>query len=1495
MPEFITARQDSTIPTKDWKLKKFQPKQPGDDFILTDEPTPDLDARTSVLYENLQALGHEPAILDTMVTPSGQRPKDYRTNGYKIGSPLMPNLIESGLEAAKFSRILQEGGLMLDDQDVESLTGFLGKLAPGTVSGIAEAHKWWSNMRHQLADKSADFITGGALNLTLGMSLLDFIEVFDKQGLNLGEINGIPIGIPGKIHALTFPGPNKIPPEQRHSLENRILPTITLEGPQGPKEFNTGTSAAFWVISQKLWGLGERKFVGPAGEMLGDALAAGSKLVGNESLTELGEALNEASAQVTEQGEQRSEMAFGQVPPLVASLGTPSTEIGSGISWFDIVERRFGLEDEVDTLLARISKMNPGLGGALLMQLVAATGAADVVMTPSFWTAPAIGGLRKGASAAARSLPRGLEVTAEQATKVARTTYRLDDAIDAVTHTEQYLKDIEGRATTSMLEYKRTTGEPKMPAPMYRELMAAKRQANQAKEWLDNMKDVTEGEIMMRPMRRSPKLLPAPAETPKYSDSPDVMRELIKDREDIVRRGTSQVIDYEYDTIGELQQRAILGPDDTEYAGDAIEMMVKTGGLSIDDVTVAPVAPEYYTTPAAGPLQFLNWRNVRSIQTRAKTEERYLKQVAGILPGYEEQLKHSSKRMLVQQEDILLRNLGAARAAKDKNARQLYGNALKQVREQIAKIDTAKDLPGKFEDILSPGDPQTIMGNPGRFNRWLQLAGDRVIRGVYPGSLQISYWHSKLGQLHSIGREPQRFYEAVDPAAWDDLRNSMLRETQEQLAWNDMLLKELQKTGILKYKKKFDMTKHFHPYGIDVKKGEKLFDLLNTRTDAPAYEALLKAATPKEREVAAKIRTALDADANIGGVARTERYLEGYIRHHFDQASRKYGTRIMHMMGLSPNAEIFASHLMKRRGNEGYLKDVVAALEVYGRMARRKRILEPTLDRLLLRAQSYPNKNHRAYVHSLVRQLKGQPSYYSEWADRWIGGPINRFGGIPIRPKSGPFAEAFKELPSRIQWQPGAIDRSLMGLTSMFYMGLIGGNPSYPFMQVVTAIPTTSSRFGMGRTLGGITNLATREGQALANSAGVYQPFINLLESPRFKSLSKFTFEKIPAISPFGVMPNSRAEFLIRGVTQWAALDMYLNKFGFATWDEALQAGWGRRVLYESLRSSEEVNHMFGALGRHPASTQLLGHGGSMGATQFLSFNWKQTDELLSQTLRDPSKIMQYLAVSGWVSHVAARDLGIDATQYVGLGYAPTRVEDITSPAIDLMMAHLELSSALSMRDPSRVSRATEEVLKGYQNMLPAQVAWEKLGKAARKIATQEARSSTGEKLRDLDFAGKEGLGVFMPEEETMRGLGPEAIPTMFMQRGIKEAVFQRSVQANRQETERFHFNRKRAIDNYIDAVEAGNDKAERELYDKLQNVYRIRLSAPTAIERAQQARMISYWLRSLANDKATVDRVDEIIERFGIGDFLLPPASGEVPALLQEEGPGHNLNLQEP
>jgi hypothetical protein len=296
---------------------------------------------------------------------------------------------------------------------------------------------------------------------------------------------------------------------------------------------------------------------------------------------------------------------------------------------------------------------------------------------------------------------------------------------------------------------------------------------------------------------------------------------------------------------------------------------------------------------------------------------------------------------------------------------------------------------------------------------------------------------------------------------------------------------------------------------------------------------------------------------------------------------------------------------------------------------------------------------------------------------------------------------------------------------------------------------------------------------------------------------------------------------------------------------------------------------MFGALGRWPILSRVLGQGISISATQFLSFVWKQTDELLSQATRSPFMLGKYLMISGWASKIAAEELGIDATNYVGLGYLPQKIEDVASPGVDFLSALVDVAAAHGTNSPEKISKAHQRLFDSVTNVVPMKIMGTSLLKLANRISEKELTSSSGDKLRDLDFADQSGLEMLRPETETVPGLGGELLPTLLMQRPIKEELFRRGQAAMYQDDERYHFNLRRAIDNYIIAAESGDAEAEQILLEELQNTYKIVFTGGSALERAVQARSISSILMFIhpqfGGDKALLQRHVETLRRYGI------------------------------
>lgn len=1451
--KIFDEKKPEGIQDKDYSelfVGKPKQNQPIVDPLSYTTGTEQFEERLTRTRRMLLDQGHPEDAIDSMLTPLGKLPSGMDLTTLWDSNPDNDvKILQAIAEAQKVEQQMGKEGLLLgpiDSINLQKQMIRLGEKTGATLTNLSSMRQWWTDMKQQVGDETAEFISGGALNLSLGLSLLDVAIQIDKFA-KLGVLRGT-LEVGKKL------GRDIEPVKQIHDLEEEILPIITLKGPEGePQEFISGTSAAMWIIAQRTWGFGERNFA----TVPSAVLAFLSKKTGLEPLEEF---FSDINRRITETGEQRSTFAVGQIPPLTAARGRI-------FDWQEVAERSFNPED-VDSVY-RTLEDHGFFGDVAALNIAFRFAVGDLLIDPFLIGGTAVTAIPKALRAAV-PVGKAAKITEE----IARRTYRFDDAIDAVKAAEKHFEQADAKVSKEVLESVQAVGKAKVKRDTYARMILARRQLNRNKQWLDTFKDPTENEILLRTPRRNPKQLPAPPK--EFPD--EVGKDLQKFRKDELELGHSGSPQWDEADVATIQQRSVFGPDDVEQGGDGMAMMIRTGGLGVDDIKTTPVAPEYMVTPSAGPVPLINWKNRDASKAIGEASKNFINSLRRGLPETPGQpvydLQNSSMRLLAHEEDVLRRALGAARSGKAKDDIKFFEKHLslnREAQKQLSKGLT-KDA-NKFDDVWLPGDQPTIMGNPLRYHRWLDAAGDRVVKSLYPGGLQFGYWDSMFGRLHGLTREPQRFFEVYDPATWDKVRGSYLRYHQTVKSWSEMITQDALDAGVLVARKTFDRVIHFSKYKVDETKNLLLFELLDLEKGTDAWNKLARQADDKLLTMHDRIRETFEIAADIQGISGTDRSISRYISHVFDRTMVSGGARPLEFVGIPKKVELFASHLMRRSGKEGYKKDAMAALELYGRAMPRKTILEPMYQDLLAKGGELAKKHNMpamaSYVNDFVLQLQGKPTVLGAKLDDFIGSVVNAKGGLTVPfvggktiPEQLPLIGG-RTIPKKLKWVPNAIDRALMGIVSFGYMGMLTGNPRYAVMQFTTAIPTTSARFGMFRTFRGLAQMATREGQALAKQAGVYQPFIDLLESPFFRRVSKFLAEKGYTITPFGVMTNAKAEESIRGMTFWAAIDMHLSKMGLETWAQAVNSGFGKRILFDALRSSEEVNHLFGALGRSPALTRtfLGSQGAAVAATQFLSFIWKQSDELLSQFSRDPSRILEYLAASGWISRVAAQNLGIDLTSYTGLGYLPEEPSEFTSPAVDALTKMVEHASAHSSRDPERISRANRDLLDAADNLIPYMAGFESAGKAIQRTSEKEIKTRAGEKLFEMDFT--------VSGPTTPSGLGGQLLPTIFAQKDIREGLFRRGQRAIRQERKRFYFNMRKAVRDYIVAEERGNAADAEKALKELEDVYRIRLTSADPFIRLKQAREISWTLRqvdpALGADPQLLDRYIETMERFGM------------------------------
>lgn len=1520
------GRSDTTI-TKDYTKVGKPNKDLTKDYTRIPVIGPDVMKLMSDTTSFLEDRGYSNDTIQALVTPVGQLSGIGGLDTlYKELKPTFERNVKGVEEALKMGQVMnEEFGVQPSFKETEALMTLMQRFSSESLDNVSEGHKWWIGAKRKAGDVAADKFSGVMVNVGLGMALLDSIDALDKEGSSsIPLIKHIPIlrsALPGKLDILRaeIPGTKVIPKDELHDIENRVMPNLVLDNRGTKLEFDTSTSAALWVLGQRLYAFGE-KTIGNVG---GLAQAAGVGAVSPAALSRVlldrwngTEPVEDVFAAMRESGREREQTAVGVIPPLVASLGTPSTRFGSGITWVEIAERKLGLEDEFDAMYKWLA--DPGaLHSVTAGMFWGANGAIDAIMTPS----ALLGGVLYKTPAAlktvTKALPGGQAKIAKLAVERAHSTRRLDDVFEAMGEAQRHLDDVDAKFRANVQANLRATGESKVSAPIWREWMLARRQLNHIKQLDDLMKDPTPAEILLQAPRRHPKMLMAPAD-----DASVASKEIHPHRKQWLETGPSMSPRWDKADLPSFQQRKVMGPDDVEQAGVGFEAMHKTGGEAVDDIMITNSMPEYNVTPAQGPIDWLDWKNVPAIKARGKAEQRFIDSISGkALPEVPGQPKfdptRSTLRMLLQDEDIIRRNLGTARQLKQTESIVIHTKNLEDIRKVIDKMKV-KDLSKEsrvYDDIFFPADNPTIMSSAERFNRWMNVAGDRVLRSLYPGSLQINFYNSSMGQMHALSRhDPVRYYEAMSPETWDVVRINMLRESQANMAWVSKVRDVFEKSGVVKKVKNFDIKKMTHDYEVDDLNSKLLYDYLNTKPTDPEFAALRQVMPKEMTEAHDALREMLEAAKDIQGV-RGDEYLEGYIHHMLPKELFDQGARPLAGMGLPKDVELLASHLFKRKGNAGYKRDAVAAMELYGRFMNRRMYREPAINAILKTGDdlysSTGNAAHRYFASMFARQLEGKPGFLGEMLDAFVGSTVKSFnrpaaaaasgalggavggvaGGMVGLPGEGAaIGAAIGAVKGGRSWAPNQVGRTLMGVTSLTYMSMLGGNPRYALMQLASAVPTTASRFGLFRTLGGLMKMGTREGQALAKESGVYQSMIDILEEPTFRRLSQFIFEKWPAITPFGPMTNAKAELTARGMTMYASIGLHLNKAGFATIDDAVKNGQFRSIMFQALKDSEQANHMYGALGRNPVISRSLGQGFSTAATQFLSFMPKQTDELLSQALREPGMIARYLILSGWASKIGAQELGIDITDYNGLGYLPKEGADISSPGMDLLINLVKYANAHNSYDPAQVDLAARNLLDSAANAIPAKIQITSAMKAVNRLKTGKITTSEGELLMPMDFAGQDRIGMLLGSGGAIDapGPGPQIFPTLLQQRDVKETLVRRGLRFSKKNDTRFLFAMQTALTDFANAVESGDEEGASRLGKALEDTYKLPpFTGNTAIERASEARYINevirYWSPKFGGDRKLLAQRLEMLRRYGI-NLSGERISGEGQGLPDEE-----------
>jgi hypothetical protein len=1112
--------------------------------------------------------------------------------------------------------------------------------------------------------------------------------------------------------------------------------------------------------------------------------------------------------------------------------------------------------------------------------------------------------------------------------KVARTTAKFEDAIDAVKAAERHVARVEARA----IEQSQKTGN--ISRNMAISLSNARRQLANEKAWMGRFKDAGPNEVIIPRSRRTAPDHPSvdmkvteeytayypavddagnfgPVEVKgTYTRQKDV-DEVAKELHEMRVKELGRDADIIKPRTDQTEGLPLFGMDDVEQSGDALNHITRTGGVGIEDVWMHPTNAHHYVIPDGG-MGLIDWRALDVANDVTKTERQFLS--AGGARQYE--LGHSTRRSLHRNHDIIKRNYGKARAAGNKEAIKAYEKELKLSKDAIrlAKDDEAlmaadKALPKNAADLWL-GKEARPMDDAATFHTRMQKFGDTLLATAYPGGFGVqNFLRSRFGQTLIPLREPQRFYETFAPETWDRVQGLYTRYHQENRAWNESLIRNAENAGVLTARSKWNPTSHFSKHKLNKERNEQLFDLLNTRRESDEFIELAGKADDAMMKLHDDIRGQMDHWADLQGIGKgpdSPRYLEGYMRHALTADQFAGGARPVEYIGVPRSADQFVSHLLHRQGGGKYSKDAMGVLDLYGRAAARKRFVEPMFDEVLATgaelATKYKNPIMQQYANDLVAELGGKPTQWMARMDQYMGWAHEKF--MPslkrreiLDPKGKPTGEMTKmpKLKMDRKWQPQRIDRALTGLSGLLWAGTLPGNPRYGLMQIATGIATTSGRYGLFRTAKGLMMQASAEGRAMSKASGVYDEFVNIFESSTMRKFNQQLSEKGVAFGPLGPMSTGQAEEFIRGMTFHAAVDMHMTKLGVSSWAEAMAMGYAKRIAFDAMKSSTEVNHMFGAMGRSPMLARGAGpfpgiqsKGVLTASTQFLSFMPKQTEELVSQFNRNPGYIARYMAMSGYMSRIAAQTAGIDVTNYVGLGYLPTNpMDDMRSPMVDGMVELVGLAYAAGTHDRKAMADHGANVLETLDNMIPMMVAWESATKSSQRLLTGQDISRAGTLNRNLDLGdfnlqdalkdptnlqNLEDLGAgFGPSglrdnpnqpgsETTFPSTGGDLGATLFQQQSINDRLFRRGKAAMQDTIDRYLFDVQRETRRLNEAIQDGNEAKIEEVINGLSRDYNVHLDIGKALENRIYSENVGAVMRTLL-DRAPAATKKEVYD----------------------------------
>lgn len=1389
---------------------------------------------------------------------------DYRTLNrmYEIAEPVMAEN-EAALAAARdLFMQMEDQGIEREGIDWSVLRSFASKYTDDALIGLEGFARWRRRVARKAGETAALLrpqVLGGYHN---ALSLMDLVA----RGVNKFRIESLHMS-------------GQMSEQEEIALKKAFLPPVQLVNPRTGEEDFYGTQAGAlwdktWDQTAATWRMTYHQGLSWFNTLIGkDEKATLHQRFMEDAKTD---ALD-AAAMIPQIPQQFAPPMYAlealegvAEPETVAKVMTDPylTAFGMGMS----EEQRLALiervkeEGDVWPVWDELNNSKDKL--MTLVELTAYNTASDILWDPILLTAGAGG---KGFEAT-RKLLGAVAPGAKARTlaKVAANTAEHSDAIASVRAAEAHVAKLEAKAI------KAAEGNAGLvPGEALTELNNARQALLNEQHNLANFTRRATGDEMdmfRRAGRKNPDFIPETTRKVKVEKEIEGVVETVEevqaksvqelgDELDAFRRREAvRERDWALEKITEetrahptTQQRLLFGPDDMEQGGDTLNHLVRTGGKGVDDVALTPAAAEYSWDPARVTSQ-LEWNMVDDV---VKTEAEI-----GIRRGsFQYDLGASAQRTLAREEDRVRRALGAARRMGLKEDVALLTDELRAARRargavgKLSKEERAAVKAGKWFDERWAGDQPTSLRKAGKLEQWINDAPDRMMRGLYPDSFHLTSNSKLFGTPFSLLRDPLRFLRTYHPKLGEQMRLAYRRFDHHTLATQEIFEGVFERAGIIERHARVKQAgKDFAPFRVNKERSEQLWDLLDTRKTDEKFQELWDKADDSLRKAHDEIRTVLDDFADQQGLTGTSRYLQGYMRHVVTEEQFAKNARPLEFIGLSGKAEVFVSHLLKRRGgNREWVKDLPMVLDLYNRAARRKQFLEPLYFDLQTGAKelAMQHRNTRMgnYLKATIDVLQGKSSFLGKMIDAVNGRPIDAAG--------------------RQVFTPNKLERALTGITTALWTTSIPFNPRYGLMQMTAGLSTTASRLGALRTQRGMMAMMTQEGQHVARKLGFYDTVTQMMESNWLKGMA----------DALGDLTGiNRIEAYIRGVTAHAAMDMRMTEMGIDTWRQAVGRGAHNRILFDSMRMAENVNHMFGPLSRSPYINRFVGQPAGSALTQFNLYSVKQTEELISLANKNPGFLVDYFAISGWMQRLFAQHVGYDVSQWTGIGYSEEILTgNVESPFSDMMKKWQDIGAAATRGDTGAVEAAVKAAMVAAQSLTPVLI--RDATKAAERLRQGHSVNSREEYVRRLFLGENENLlrrvaegldpGLDPTRKDPAPGLGGDLIPTVTGGPPIRDRLQRIATKGMREQKARDITSMRGLVNDLMDGLRDGENQKVRESLRLLSERHGLRISDDSLKNRAGAmmfARYLSQNLRFLQDNPQYVDLFLRLLQNNGAG-----------------------------